>query len=354
MQCKYRHKAIKANINVKCNDDHEQADNERTKSDDEEEEKQDDKFLHTLDDYVPTDDETNEESKDVDEEEYERINGELYGDVNVSLTDAEHDDTDKGDKEMTNADTEFAEVENVILKSTGNQVKDDAQATQKTEGPILSSSISSDYAAKYLNFDNIPSVDNEVVSMLDVNVQHEVPCSLPLLSIPISIIPEHNVINPPESVTNASATTISSLLSSLFPHLQQLTPISTPRTIEATTLTTAVLDFKTLSTFHKRITDLKKDVKELKTVDHSSTLLSTIKSKVLKAVKEYLGTSLDDALHKVLQKHSADITKEHSILVEIIERFREQYVPEKSNEDIRNQDGACNTAASAQRNYHFI
>ncbi|GJS90563.1 hypothetical protein Tco_0773199 [Tanacetum coccineum] len=276
-------------------------------SDDDEEETQDDEFVHTPDDYVQTDDETNDESKDVDEEEYERINEELYGDVNVSLTDAEPNDKDKGDKEMTNDDTKDVEHENVIQESTGNQFKYDAQATQKTE----------------------------VVYMLDVIVQHEFPCTSPLLSIPVFVIPEHNVINPPETVTAASVTTISSLLSSLFPYLQQLTPIPTPTTTEATTSTTVVPDSETLSAFHQRITDLEKDVKELKTVDHSSTLLSTIKSEVPKAVKEYLGTSLDDALHKVLQKHSADITKEHSILAENVERLRQQYVPKKSTKDIR-------------------
>ncbi|GKF57929.1 hypothetical protein Tco_0171466, partial [Tanacetum coccineum] len=221
-------------------------------------------------------------------EEYERINEELYGDVNVSLTDVEPDDEDKGDKEMTNADTEDVEHENVIQESAGNQVKDDAQATQKTEGPIPSSSISSDYAAKYLNFDNIP------------------PSQLFLL-----------------------------FLTSLFPHLQQLTPIPTPTTTEATTSTTAVSESKTLAALQLRVTDLEKDVKELKDVDNSTKVISTIQSKVPKAVKEYLGSSLDDAMHKVIQKNIADIIKEHSIPAETVERPRQQYARQKSVEDIR-------------------
>ncbi|GKC18874.1 hypothetical protein Tco_1021024 [Tanacetum coccineum] len=156
----------------------------------------------------------------------------------------------------------------------GNQVKDDAQATQKTEVPIPSSSISSDYAAKYLNFDNIPPVDVKVVSMLDINVQHEAR--------------------------------------------------------QATTSTTVVPGSKTLIVLHQRVTDLEKDVKEHNIVDHSVALLSTIKYEVPNAVKEYLGISLDDALHKVLQKHSANITKEHYVPAEIVKRLRQQYVPEKT------------------------
>ncbi|GKB77627.1 hypothetical protein Tco_0944522 [Tanacetum coccineum] len=114
-----------------------------------------------------------------------------------------------------------------------------------------------------------------------------------------------------------SSTTISSLLSSLFPHRQQLTPIPTPMTTEATTSTTAISESKTLASFHQRINNLEKDVKEPKTVDHFATLLLTIKSEVPNAVKEYLGTSPDDALYKVLKKHDADIIKEHFVPVEI-------------------------------------
>ncbi|GJV50533.1 hypothetical protein Tco_1440745 [Tanacetum coccineum] len=179
---------------------------------------------------------------------YERTNEELYGDVNVSLTDAEPADEYKGNKEMTNTETEDAEHENVIQESAGNQVKDDAQETHKTEGPILSSSISSDYAAKYFNFDNIPPVDTEVVSI---------------------------------------------------------------------------------------IVDLEKDVKELKDVDKSTKVILTIQSEVPKVVKEYLGSSLDDAMNKVVQKNVADIIKEHSVPVETIERLKQQYAPQKSVEDIR-------------------
>ncbi|GJW71530.1 hypothetical protein Tco_0128447 [Tanacetum coccineum] len=196
---------------LESDDDHEEADDERIESDDEEEEAQDDDLL-----------------------------------------------TKKGDVEMTNTKTGDAELENA------KQVM-----LSLSEGPILSSYISSDYDAKYLNFDNIPSVDTKVVLMLDINVQHEVP---------------------------------------------------------PTTSTTVVSESETLAAFHSRITNLVKDVKDLKMVDHSE---------VPNAVKEYLGTSLDDALYKVLKKHDADIIKEHSVPDEIIEIRRHQYVPKKCTEHIR-------------------
>ncbi|GKB22734.1 hypothetical protein Tco_0862135 [Tanacetum coccineum] len=328
-----------ANEQGESDDDNEQADDERTESNnprtsDNEEETQDDEYAHTPEDYVPTDDETNDETNDVDEEEYDRIN-KVYGDVNVRLTNVEPDAEDKGHKEMTNAETVEGKHENVNQEGVGNQVRDDAQATQKTEVPIPSSSISSDYAAKFLNFDNIPPVDTEVVSMLDINVQHEAPRTSPILTIPVFVIPKHTVINPSETITTASSTTISSLLTSLFPNLQQSTPIPTPTTTEATTSTTVVPDSETLTALHQRIADLEKDVKELKDVDNSTKVISTIQFEVLKAVKEYLGSSMDDAMYKVIQRNFDDIVKEHSVPAKIVERLRQQYAPQKSIEDIR-------------------
>nr|GEV79576.1 hypothetical protein [Tanacetum cinerariifolium] len=273
---------LKINLRVKTSlresgDDNDSNDDDNNDDNDDD----DDEYVHTPNHYVPTEDEKNDELDEVTEEEYERINEELYGDLNVSLTDVELADKEKDTEEMT-----VAGYVNINQEGVGNQVKDDAQATQKTEGPILSSFISSDYAAKYLNFDSISPVNTEVVSMLDINVQHEVPRTTPLLTIPLSVIPEHIVFNPPEIVITA-------------------------------------------------ITNLDKDVKELKTVNYSATLFSTLKSKVPNAIKEYLGTSLDDAFYKVLKKHDDDIIKEHSILAEIVERLRQQYVPEKSTKDIR-------------------
>ncbi|GKA73591.1 hypothetical protein Tco_0779893 [Tanacetum coccineum] len=126
---------------------------DHNKTDDEE-----DEFIHTPDDYVPTDDEN------VDDEESKRINKEMYSDVNVELKDSERESEGKDDEEITDAGQVDVEHENVSQEVAGDQDKDDAQvtgtatlATQKIEVPLQSSSITFDYAAKFLNFDNIPS-----------------------------------------------------------------------------------------------------------------------------------------------------------------------------------------------------
>nr|GEU35402.1 putative reverse transcriptase domain-containing protein [Tanacetum cinerariifolium] len=60
------------------------------------------------------------------------------------------------------------------------QVIEDAHVTlstvpQKTKVPVTSSSHSSNLAAKFLNFTDIPTIEAEIVSPMDVHVHHEVP-----------------------------------------------------------------------------------------------------------------------------------------------------------------------------------
>ncbi|GJR46005.1 hypothetical protein Tco_1314108 [Tanacetum coccineum] len=222
-------------------DDDQQGDDERTESDNDKDadlnkidEEEEDEFVHTPDDYVCTNDEN------IDDEEYDRINKEMYSDVNVELKDTKLEGEGKDDKEITDAGHVDVEHENVNQEVAGDQVKDvdqaivtAAPATQKTKVPLPSSSISSDYATNFLNFDNIPSVDNEIISMIDIKVQHE---NLSSQTSPLLIV-----------------------------------PIST-----------------------------------LRNVDHSSTIHATIKSEVPTIIKEYLGTSLDDALHKKRKPDDAD------------------------------------------------
>nr|GEU62953.1 hypothetical protein [Tanacetum cinerariifolium] len=205
------------------------------------------------------------------DEEYERINKEIYDDVNVELKVVEPADKGKGDEEMSDVEQVDAKNEKVNQEVAGDQVNDDAQATvivalstQKTEVPLQSSSISSDYATKFLNFDNIPLADTEIISMMDIKVQHEDPSSqtLPLLTVHVLVIPE--------SLT-ASATTILSPIPPFIPLPQQSTPILTPTTTKATISTT---------------------------YDPDSSLLLSIKDFLTWKMKSRHSKILDDNLHK--------------------------------------------------------
>ncbi|GJT09332.1 hypothetical protein Tco_0856374 [Tanacetum coccineum] len=276
------------------NDDDQQSDDERTKSDDDDKaadlnktnDEEEDEFVHTPDKYVPTDDEN------VDDEEYDRINKEMYDDVNVELKDAEPANEEKGDEEMTHAEQVNTEHEEVSQEVAGDQVKDDAQETvtaalapQKTKVPLQSSSISSDYATKFLNFDNIPSGDTEIISMMDIKVQHEnlsIKTS-PLLTVPVTVILE---------TSSAPATTIPLPILPFIPLQQQSTLIPTPTATEATTSTNVIPDSTTLLLF----------------------------------IKDFLTWKT---------KHTADLIKEHSVPANVVKKLKQQYKPQKSVEDNR-------------------
>ncbi|GJU81900.1 hypothetical protein Tco_1284265 [Tanacetum coccineum] len=251
-----------ASLDEAHNDERTESDDDKSvdlnKTDDEEEVK----FVHTPDDYVPTDDEN------VDDEEYERINKEMYNDVNVELKDTELEGEWKDDEEMTDVVYVDAERQNVNQEVASDQDKDVARTiviaaptTQKTKVPLQCSSISSDYATKFLNFDNIPSTDTKIISMMDIKVQHKDPSiqTSPLLTVTVTVILE---------TSSAPATTIPLPIPPFITLPQQSKLIPTPTTTEATTSTTTAADSTTLT------------------------------SEVPIIVKEYLGTSLDDALHK--------------------------------------------------------
>ncbi|GKC42344.1 hypothetical protein Tco_1060066 [Tanacetum coccineum] len=72
------------------------------------------------------DDDSNDDDNDDDSDDDGNNVEKLYGDVNISLKDAEPADKEKGDVEMTNTETGDAELENVNQEGAGNQVKDDA------------------------------------------------------------------------------------------------------------------------------------------------------------------------------------------------------------------------------------
>ncbi|GKB07505.1 hypothetical protein Tco_0835789 [Tanacetum coccineum] len=158
---------------------------------DEEEETQEEEYVHTPDYSVPTDEETNDENKEFNDEEYD----DLYKDVNVRSKVAEHEEVGKGDVEMTNATRESGSQE-----KSYEQVVEDAHVTlttlQKTEGSKQSSSVSSDFASKFLNLDNVPPIVDEVASMMNVKVrQEESSTQVPsLLSVHVMAIQETSTI----------------------------------------------------------------------------------------------------------------------------------------------------------------
>ncbi|GJX97245.1 hypothetical protein Tco_0353043 [Tanacetum coccineum] len=94
-------------------------------------------------------------------------------------------------------------------------------------------------------------------------------------------------------------------VSTIPPILQQSTTLipTPPITTKASQITT-ILDL--LHAIIQRVSKLEKYVQELKEVDNTTTLRATLKSKIPSDVHAFLGSSLEDELHKVLQRHTEE------------------------------------------------
>ncbi|GJY69924.1 putative reverse transcriptase domain-containing protein [Tanacetum coccineum] len=231
-----------------------EGDHERTESDRDEnpnlnqfnEEHEEEEEEENVDEFTDKEDDVNNANE---ENEEELDDGEeLYKDVNVNLR--------KEDVEMTDADQSGANQHNVSQESGFEQEEEDAHVTltavhdtQKTEGPMQSSSVSSDFTEKLLNFKNVSPADNEIASLMDTIIRHEEPSgqTSTLFTVPITTIP------PTPHFFN--------------PLLQQTTPTPTPTTSEATTSFPALLDFSFIFKFNNRVTKLETDLSEMKQVD---------------------------------------------------------------------------------------
>ncbi|GKC09302.1 hypothetical protein Tco_1000912 [Tanacetum coccineum] len=225
------------------------------------------------------DDDSNEVTKDDDNDD---VDSDADGDNEAS--DSDKTDFDKDESlNLNQNDDEEEENEEEYVRTPGSfdfnddeeeyqelykdvntkyeQVKEDEHVTlttihdtQKTEGPLQSFSVSSDFTNQFLNLDNIPPTDTEVVSMMNVKVRHEKPSTQtpPLLNIPVTVIPE---------TLTAPGSTIPLTIPPITPLQQQSTPTPTPAPTTATTTTSvpALPDFSSLIGFDQRVFALEKE-----------------------------------------------------------------------------------------------
>ncbi|GJV13629.1 hypothetical protein Tco_1355170 [Tanacetum coccineum] len=257
--------------------------------------------------FVPTNDEENidDESK-MDEEEDDDITKELYKDVNVNL---ESKDTD-----MTDADQGGADQHNVSQESGFEHEEEDAHVTltvvhdtKKTEGLMQSSSVSSDFTDKLLNFENTSPADNEIASLMDSIVRYEEPSgqTSSLYTIPITVIPE---------ITFTFTTTIPPPHPFFNPLPQQETPTPTPTNSEVTTSFPALPDFSSVFRFNESVTNLEKDLLEMKQVDQEEALankreyLDLIDTSVRAIIKEEVNTQLPQILPQAVSEFATRST----------------------------------------------
>ncbi|GKF25252.1 hypothetical protein Tco_0081146, partial [Tanacetum coccineum] len=125
---------------------------------------------------------------------------------------------------------------------------------------MQSSSVSFDFTNKLPNFENVSSADDEIASLMNTTIRHEDPSNQTssLFTVPVTVIPE---------IMFAFTTTIPPPPPSFNPLLQQATLTPTPTASEVTTSFPALPVFSSVFKFNDRVTNLEKDLSEMKQVD---------------------------------------------------------------------------------------
>ncbi|GJR84208.1 hypothetical protein Tco_0154993 [Tanacetum coccineum] len=248
--------------------------------------------------YYEEEEEKIDDEEMMDEEEDDEVTKELYNDVNVNLVNR--------DADMTDADQGGADQQNVSQESGFEQVEEDAHVTltpvldtQKTDEPVQSSSVFSDFTSKLLNLKNPSLADNEIASLMDTTVLHEEPRSQTssLYTVLVTATPD---------VTFVFTTTIPQPPPFFNPLPQQATPTPTPTTSEATTSFPSLPDFLSVFKFNNRVTNLEKDLSEIKQVDQYAQALSSIPD----IVDHYIDNKLGKAIQKAIVAHNLDCREE--------------------------------------------
>ncbi|GJW50042.1 hypothetical protein Tco_0091393 [Tanacetum coccineum] len=156
-------------------------------------------------DSFESDQDKNEEDKDDEEEVKDELvktpSNDSDDEDETKFTNKAEVDYDKGFVQEEGTDVAMTNIQQGNENSEILQVIEDAHVTlsivpQKIEVPVTSSSHSSDLAAKFLNFSDIPYTNAEIVSPMDVHVHHEVPSQQTptLLTVPISIISDSSPV----------------------------------------------------------------------------------------------------------------------------------------------------------------
>ncbi|GKD61877.1 hypothetical protein Tco_1299386 [Tanacetum coccineum] len=224
-------------------------------------------------------------------------------------------DSDADDSEKTYSDLDEKVNPNLNLKDN------EEEETQDDD-----SSVSSDFASKFLNLDNVPTTDNEVASMMNVKDHLE----------------ESSTQAPPLLTEHVPSTTVPLTIQPFTPIPHQSTPTTTPTTEPITSSIPALLDFSSLFGFDQRVSALEMELSQFKQVDHSVELLATIKQQIPAIVDDLLIQEEKDSYVDVIEKSIKGIIKDEvksqlpQILPKEVSDFATPVIQSTVNESLEN------------------
>ncbi|GKF62177.1 hypothetical protein Tco_0182231, partial [Tanacetum coccineum] len=110
--------------------------------------------------------------------------------------------------------------------------------------------------------------------------------------------------------------------------------------IEILTITAPIPEITPFIALQLRVARLEQDMSEVKKFDHSTAVLASIQSQVPPVVDKYLGTKLDNALLKTLERYTADLVEKYYVLPapESSKKQESKKSPEEINRIKREQE----------------
>ncbi|GKC89849.1 hypothetical protein Tco_1150498 [Tanacetum coccineum] len=240
----------------------------------------------------------------------------------LSIDTDNEDETKITDKAEGDEDEEMDYTTSQLCDDVDIRLNKPIQADDetKTEVSVTSSSYSSDLAAKFLNFADIPTIEAKIVSLIDVHVHHEVPSKQTptLLIVPVLVIIESSPIY---------STIIPQSIPSFTPPPPQSTT-TPPLTTEATNLPSTLPNFTSVFQFDNRVTTLEKEVVELKRNDPLNTQVTAL-------VDEHLDSRLGATKDEFMNYLSASITTR---ITEQLKNQLPQILPKERSQKDKDKD----------------
>ncbi|GJW70570.1 hypothetical protein Tco_0127487 [Tanacetum coccineum] len=239
------------------------------------------------------DGESDDHDDDSDDERTESDRDEILDPnlTNVEQTEHEEEDVDDSTEYYEEEEEKIDDEETINDEEDDRQVEEDAHVltpvldTQKADEPVQSSFVSSDFTSKLQNLENPSPADNEIASLMETSARHA-------MAVP--------------KITSGFTTTIPPPPPFFNPLPQQATPTPTPTTYEATTSFPSLPNFSSVFKFNDRVTNLEKDLSEIKQVDQYAQALSSIPT----IVDRYIDNKLGEAINKAIQAYNLDCRQE--------------------------------------------
>nr|GEZ48097.1 hypothetical protein [Tanacetum cinerariifolium] len=249
---------------------------------------------------------------------------------NEEKDDKEGDANNEGDDHIS--DTQDTNDEDDELESDEDEIYKYKIRVRKDEDVEMTNSEVEDYEKGDAEISD-DTTDAEISSLFRIKIQSKVLYiqSSSVLIVPVSVNSKPSVLIPvQETSSTAPVTTLPLPFVSTTPHVPQqtITPILTPPIIiDAPIITSAIPESDALSAVHLRVKKLKKDVFELKKIDHSAKSLASLKLQVPMSIdkatlKEYdQKIALYQTMHenKSFKRNNANHRLYHALMEALIE-----------------------------------